>query len=160
MAPGSGSRPDRRRNYLRDDKADLERWRQIFQPPDATETGTADLDPSPAGFDSWEAWVAQWWPTSLPGYGRPVMTPRCLLGGVIVASGAGRARTSRLVRGGIPNGIRTRAAGLKVSRVLASVPMLSLKSRPTRAGFSFVPVNTCRDLGAFVHRVPAGCPPR
>jgi predicted kinase len=50
-------------------KADLERWRPIFQPPDATELGTADIDPSPAGFDSWEAWVAQWWPTSLSGYG-------------------------------------------------------------------------------------------
>ena len=50
-------------------KADLEWWRQIFQPPDATEIGTADLDPSPAGFDSWEAWVAQWWPTSLFGSG-------------------------------------------------------------------------------------------
>ena len=50
-------------------KADLERWRRIFQPPDATELGTADLDPPPDGFDSWEAWVAQWWPTSLPGYG-------------------------------------------------------------------------------------------
>ncbi len=50
-------------------RADLERWRQIFQPPDATELYTADVDPPPAGFDSWEAWVAQWWPTSLPGYG-------------------------------------------------------------------------------------------
>lgn len=50
-------------------KADLERWRPVFQPPDATELETADVDPPPAGFDSWEAWVAQWWPTSLPGYG-------------------------------------------------------------------------------------------
>jgi len=50
-------------------KADLERWRPIFQPPDATELETADIDPPPSGFDSWEAWVAQWWPTSLPGYG-------------------------------------------------------------------------------------------
>ena len=50
-------------------KADLERWRPIFQPPDATELESADLDSPPAGFDSWEAWVAQWWPTSLPGHG-------------------------------------------------------------------------------------------
>jgi predicted kinase len=50
-------------------RADLDRWRPLFQPPDATELGTADIDPAPAGFDSWEAWVAQWWPTSLPGYG-------------------------------------------------------------------------------------------
>jgi len=50
-------------------KADLEGWRQIFQAPDVTEFGTADIDPPPVGFDSWEAWAAQWWPTSLPGYG-------------------------------------------------------------------------------------------
>ncbi len=50
-------------------KVDLERWRPIFQPPDATELETADIDSPPAGFDSWEAWVAQWWPTSLPGHG-------------------------------------------------------------------------------------------
>ena len=50
-------------------KADLEGWRQIFQPPDATELDGADIDRPPAGFESWEAWAAQWWPTSLPGYG-------------------------------------------------------------------------------------------
>jgi len=49
-------------------KADLERWRQIFQPPDSTELETTDIGPPPGGFDSWEAWVARWWPTSLPGY--------------------------------------------------------------------------------------------
>lgn len=56
-------------------KADLDRWRQTFQPPDATELETGDIDPPPVGFDSWEAWVAHWWPTSLPGYGsvRPVL---------------------------------------------------------------------------------------
>jgi predicted kinase len=53
-------------------KADLERWRQIFQPPDATELETASIDPPPEGFDSWEAWVAQWWPTSLPDNGSVV----------------------------------------------------------------------------------------
>jgi predicted kinase len=50
-------------------KADLERWRPFFEPPDATELETSDLDPVPDGFDSWESWVAQWWPTSLPGHG-------------------------------------------------------------------------------------------
>jgi hypothetical protein len=50
-------------------KADLERWRQTFQPPDATELVTSEIDPPPAGFDSWEGSVAQWWPTSLPGHG-------------------------------------------------------------------------------------------
>jgi predicted kinase len=49
--------------------ADLERWRQIFQPPDADELETVEIGPPPEGFDSWEAWVAQWWPSSLPGYG-------------------------------------------------------------------------------------------
>ena len=52
-------------------KVDLDRWRQTFQPPDTTELETADLDPPPSGFGSWEAWVAHWWPTSLPGYGSP-----------------------------------------------------------------------------------------
>jgi predicted kinase len=50
-------------------RTDLERWRPSFQPPDAAELETTDIDPPPAGFDSWEAWVAQWWPTSLPGFG-------------------------------------------------------------------------------------------
>lgn len=50
-------------------KADLEGWRQRFQPPDATELERADIDPPPPGFDSWEAWAANWWPTSLPGPG-------------------------------------------------------------------------------------------
>ncbi len=50
-------------------KANLERWRPVFQPPDATELGAAAIDPPPAGFDSWEAWAAWRWPTSLPGYG-------------------------------------------------------------------------------------------
>lgn len=47
-------------------KADLARWRQQFQPPDATELENAAIDPPPAGFESWEDWVAHWWPTSLP----------------------------------------------------------------------------------------------
>jgi predicted kinase len=51
-------------------KADLEGWRQVFQPPNATELETADIDPPPEGFDSWESWAAHWWPTSLPGEAR------------------------------------------------------------------------------------------
>ena len=50
-------------------EADLAEWRLAFQPPDASELNTIDIDPPPAGFDSWEAWVAEWWPTALPGYG-------------------------------------------------------------------------------------------
>jgi predicted kinase len=48
-------------------RADLERWRRMFQPPDATELAAVDIEGPPAGFDSWETWVTQWWPTSLPG---------------------------------------------------------------------------------------------
>ena len=48
-------------------KAELEGWRRIFQPPVATELESAHIDPPPQGFDSWERWAAQWWPTSLPG---------------------------------------------------------------------------------------------
>ncbi len=48
-------------------KADLEGWLQVFQPPDEAELERADIDPPPAGFESWEAWAAQWWPTSRPG---------------------------------------------------------------------------------------------
>lgn len=47
-------------------KADLARWRAMFEPPDATELEAAVPDPPPAGFESWESWVSQWWPTSLP----------------------------------------------------------------------------------------------
>jgi len=56
-------------------REDLEGWRPNFQTPDVTELETADIDPPPAGFDCWEAWVAQYWPTSLPGYepGRHVL---------------------------------------------------------------------------------------
>ena len=50
-------------------KADLEGWRRIFQPPDATELESSDIDSPPGGFDSWEAWVAEWWPTSFPADG-------------------------------------------------------------------------------------------
>jgi len=50
-------------------QADLEQWRPMFQPPDTSELETSAIDSPPDGFDSWEAWVAQWWPTSLPGDG-------------------------------------------------------------------------------------------
>ena len=50
-------------------QADLEGWQPTFEPPDTTELETTDIDPPPAGFESWEAWVAEWWPTSLPHYG-------------------------------------------------------------------------------------------
>ena len=48
-------------------KADLDEWRQIFEPPDTAELESDALDPPPDGFGSWEAWCALWWPTSFPG---------------------------------------------------------------------------------------------
>ena len=50
-------------------RADLDGWRPGFQPPDAAELAATDIDPPPPGFDSWEDWVAGYWPTALPGRG-------------------------------------------------------------------------------------------
>jgi len=47
-------------------KADLDRWRQVFEAPDAAELESVEVDPPPAGFESWEAWAASWWPTCVP----------------------------------------------------------------------------------------------
>ena len=49
-------------------RQELDGWRAGFQPPDAAELDSADIDPAPFGSDSWEAWAADWWPTSLPGH--------------------------------------------------------------------------------------------
>ena len=46
-------------------EADLAEYRTIFQTPDADELSGSTLDPPPPGFDSWSAWAAEWWPTSL-----------------------------------------------------------------------------------------------
>jgi hypothetical protein len=48
-------------------KADLDAWRPLFEPPDDAELQGATIDDPPDGFDTWEAWVAEWWPTSLDG---------------------------------------------------------------------------------------------
>ena len=45
--------------------ADLTEYRTIFQAPDADELDGAAFDPPPSGFESWSAWTAEWWPTSL-----------------------------------------------------------------------------------------------
>jgi predicted kinase len=47
-------------------RADLERWQQDFQPPDAVELESSIIDRPPTGHESWEAWAAQWWPTCFP----------------------------------------------------------------------------------------------
>src|SRR4051812_31443873 len=39
-------------------EADLAGWRLQFEPPDVTELEATELDAPPAGYDSWEAWVA------------------------------------------------------------------------------------------------------
>lgn len=46
-------------------QSDLDEWRTIFQPPGEEELSGNSLDPPPSGFDSWRAWIADWWPTSL-----------------------------------------------------------------------------------------------
>lgn len=46
-------------------RSDLDAWRSAFQPPGEDELSGSALDPPPAGFDGWRAWVAEWWPTSL-----------------------------------------------------------------------------------------------
>ena len=50
-------------------RSDLEQWRRVFQPPDASELAGTDLDPPPEGFGSWQEWVSEWWPTSMTGDG-------------------------------------------------------------------------------------------
>ena len=46
-------------------EADLAEYRMIFQTPDEDELNGSTLHPPPLGFDSWSAWAAEWWPTSL-----------------------------------------------------------------------------------------------
>jgi predicted kinase len=46
-------------------QSELDHWRTIFQPPTEGELHGNDLDPPPTGFESWRAWVSDWWPTSL-----------------------------------------------------------------------------------------------
>ena len=46
-------------------QSDLDEWRTIFQPPCQEELSGNLLDTPPSGFDSWRAWVTEWWPTSL-----------------------------------------------------------------------------------------------
>lgn len=46
-------------------EADLERFRQLLQPPDAAELAMTEIEAPPPGFASWEAWASERWPTSV-----------------------------------------------------------------------------------------------
>jgi predicted kinase len=46
-------------------QAELDEWRGIFQTPSREELEGNSLDPPPLGFNSWPAWVSEWWPASL-----------------------------------------------------------------------------------------------
>jgi len=43
--------------------ADVDRWRESFQEPDATESADAPIPPPPAGWVDWAEWAAGRWPT-------------------------------------------------------------------------------------------------
>lgn len=45
-------------------RADLDRWRRAFEPPDAAElAGGPPEQPLPSGASSWEAWAVRRWPS-------------------------------------------------------------------------------------------------
>jgi predicted kinase len=44
---------------------DLAEYRTWFEPLDDAELSGTELDPPPAGYDTWSSWVSQWWPTSM-----------------------------------------------------------------------------------------------
>lgn len=46
--------------------AELQVWRENFQPPDEAELTSCPPGPAPPGYRSWEDWAAERWPTSRP----------------------------------------------------------------------------------------------
>lgn len=46
-------------------EGDLAQWRSQFQAPDQQELLSLEPGPVPAGYESWEAWTADRWPTCL-----------------------------------------------------------------------------------------------
>ena len=46
-------------------KSDVQQWRSQFQEPDEVELLSPDPGPVPVGFETWEAWTAARWPSSL-----------------------------------------------------------------------------------------------
>jgi predicted kinase len=44
---------------------DLEQFRRLFEIPDEDELGSPRIDAPPAGYDTWGAWAAERWPSSM-----------------------------------------------------------------------------------------------
>jgi predicted kinase len=44
-------------------EAEIDRWRAIFEAPDATELNGGELPSPPAGWSSWPEWAANRWPS-------------------------------------------------------------------------------------------------
>jgi predicted kinase len=79
------------------DEVDLRRFRQLFQPPDEPELTSRSIDPPPPGFDTWLAWAAMRWPTSVAegersGYGPTVVARSAREGGADHATTIGGPR--------------------------------------------------------------------
>lgn len=47
------------------DEGELLRWREQFEEPDQRELLSPEPGPPPRGFASWEAWIADRWPTAI-----------------------------------------------------------------------------------------------
>lgn len=45
------------------EQADLDRYRGLFQVPDEQELTSDEIDPPPAGHETWLSWAAERWPT-------------------------------------------------------------------------------------------------
>jgi predicted kinase len=45
--------------------ADLDQFRAIFEIPDHAELVASEVDPTPGGYETWRAWAADRWPTSI-----------------------------------------------------------------------------------------------
>jgi predicted kinase len=47
-------------------EADIDRWREQFQVPDAAELGGGEIPGPPAGWPGWPEWAADRWPSLAP----------------------------------------------------------------------------------------------
>jgi hypothetical protein len=55
-------------------EADIDRWREQFQVPDAAELGGGKVPGPPAGWPGWPEWAADCWPSLADSY--PSEAPR------------------------------------------------------------------------------------